>query len=230
MWPTSGRSTVTSTRFTDRAHAGRELAGALAGRLRDRPLVLALPRGGVPVAAEVATATGGDLDIVVARKIGAPGQPEFGIGALAEDGEPVLDARTLADLGVTEADLTETIRRERAEIDRRTRAYRGDRPAPAVAGREVVLVDDGLATGGTARAALRWLRENNPGRVVLAVPVCADQAERDLADDEDVHVDDIVCLHSPPHFYAVGQAYADFRQVTDADVIRLLRSRQPGTR
>ncbi|MBB4905764.1 phosphoribosyltransferase [Actinophytocola algeriensis] len=212
---------MTCTRFVDRTHAGRELACALAGHVHDeRPLVLALPRGGVPVAAEVASALGGDLDIVVARKIGAPGQPEFGIGALAEDGEPVLDELTLADLGVTETDLAETIRRERAEIDRRTRTYRGDRPAPAVEGREVVVVDDGLATGVTARAALRWVRENGPRRVVLAVPTCAAQAERDLAEDADA----IVSLHAPPYFYAVGQAYADFRQVTDDDVLRLLRS------
>ena len=221
MWPTSGRSTVTTTRFIDREHAGRELAGALAGHVRDRPLVLALPRGGVPVAAEVATATGGDLDIVVARKIGAPGQPEFGIGALAEDGKPVLDEPTLADLGVSEADLADMIRRERAEIERRRRTYRGDRPAPAVEDREVVLVDDGLATGVTARAALRWVRDHAPRRVVLAVPACASRTERDLAED----ADEIVCLHAPPYFYAVGQAYADFRQLGDEDVIRLLRTR-----
>ncbi|MFC4852581.1 phosphoribosyltransferase [Actinophytocola glycyrrhizae] len=213
--------TTTSTRFVDREHAGRELAGVLTRHVHDdRPLVLALPRGGVPVAVEVAAATGGDLDIVVARKIGAPGQPEFGVGALAEDGPPVLDRPTLADLGVTEADLTETIRSERAEIGRRTRRYRDGRPAPAVAGREVILVDDGLATGVTARAALRWLREQGPRRVVLAAPTCAGQAERELAKE----ADEIVCLHSPPSFYAVGQAYADFRQVGDDDVIRLLRA------
>lgn len=182
--------------------------------------MLALPRGGVPVAAEVASATGGDLDIVVARKIGAPGQPEFGVGALAEDGPPVLDRPTLADLGVTEADLADTIRRERAEVDRRTHRYRDGRPAPTVEDREVILVDDGLATGVTARAALRWVREHRPRRVVLAIPTCPRQAERDLAGD----ADEIVSLHSPPYFYAVGQAYADFRQVTDDEVIRLLRS------
>ncbi|MFI7672443.1 phosphoribosyltransferase [Actinophytocola sp. NPDC049390] len=208
-----------TTRFIDREHAGRELAGRLAGHVRtDRPLVLALPRGGVPVAAEIAAATGGDLDIVVARKIGAPGQPEFGVGALAEDGPPVLDRGTLADLGVTDDELAATIRDERAEIARRRDRYRGGKPAPAATDREVILVDDGLATGVTARAALMWLREQRPRRVVLAAPTCSAQAERDLAE----YADEIVCLHVPPYFYAVGQAYADFRQLTDADVTRVL--------
>ena len=211
-----------TTRFVDRAHAGRELAGALAGHVHDdRPLVLGLPRGGVPVAAEVTSALGGDLDIVIVRKIGAPGQPEFGIGALAEDAPPVLDRPTLTDLGITDAELADTIRRERAEIDRRTRRYRDGRPAPSVDGREVILVDDGLATGVTARAALRWLREHRPRRVVLAVPTCLGQAERDIAPD----ADEVVCVHSPPYFYAVGQAYADFRQLRDDDVVRLLQAR-----
>lgn len=219
MSPATGRSTVMTTRFRNREHAGRELAGALSGRVGDRPLVLALPRGGVPVASAVASATGGGLDIVVARKISAPGQPEFGIGALAEDGPAVLDRRSLADMGVTEADLAGAIRRERAEVDRRTRRYRDGRPVPAVTGREVVLVDDGIATGVTARAALRWLRDGRPLRVVLAVPTCSGQAEHDLARE----ADEFVCLHMPPYFYAVGQAYADFRQVGDDEVIRLLR-------
>jgi predicted phosphoribosyltransferase len=210
-----------TTRFIDREHAGKELAGRLAGHVRtDRPLVLALPRGGVPVAAEIAAATGGDLDIVVARKIGAPGQPEFGVGALAEDGTPVLDRGTLADLGVTDDDLAATIRHERAEIARRRDRYRNGRPAPNVTDREAILVDDGLATGVTARAALLWLREQRPRRVVLAVPTCSGQAERELAE----YADEIVCLHVPPYFYAVGQAYADFRQLTDADVNRILNA------
>jgi len=179
-----------TTRFVDRVHAGRELAGALAGHVRaDRPLVLALPRGGVPVAAEV----GGELDIVVARKIGAPGQPEFGIGALAEDGSPVLDEPTLSDLGVTEADLADTISSERAEVARRAHRYRDGRPAPTVTGRETIVVDDGIATGVTARAALRWLRDQRPMRIVLAVPTCSSQAEQDLAG----YADEVVCLHSP---------------------------------
>ena len=208
-----------TTRFIDREHAGKELASRIAGRLRtDRPLVLALPRGGVPVAAEIAAATGGDLDVVVAREIGTPGQPEFGVGALAEDGPPVLDRRTLADLGVTDDDLAATIRGERAEIARRIDRYRGGRPAPNATDRETILVNDGLATGVTARAALLWLREQRPLRVVLAVPTCSWQAERDLAE----YADELVCLHVPPYFYAVGQAYADFRQLSDGDVLRFL--------
>ena len=208
-----------ATRFIDREHAGKELAGRLAGHVRtDRPLVLALPRGGVPVAAEIASATGGDLDIVVARKIGAPGQPEFGVGALAEDGPPVLDRESLADLGLTEDDMAAAIRDERVEIARRSDHYRNGRTAPNVTGRETILVDDGLATGVTARAALLWLRKQRPRRLVLAAPTCSSQAERDLAQ----YVDEIVCLHVPPYFYAVGQAYADFRQLSDADVTRIL--------
>jgi putative phosphoribosyl transferase len=208
------------TRFIDREHAGRELAAALGDHVHDedRPLVLALPRGGVPVAAEVAARIGGELDIVVARKIGAPGQPELGVGALAEDGPPVLDRRGMAGLGLTEADLAGTIRSERVEVQRRTRRYRDSRPAPRAGGRVVIVVDDGLATGATARAALRWLRGQRPRWLVLAVPTCAPQAAQDLAGE----ADEIVCLHSPPHFRAVGEQYADFRQLTDEDVDRVL--------
>lgn len=184
----------------------------------ERPLVLALPRGGVPVAAEVAAATGGELDIVVARKVGAPGQPELGIGALAEDGPPVFDRQALTHLRLTENDLVYSVERERAEVRRRVRRYRGDRNPPDVRDRVVVLVDDGLATGVTARAALRWLRGHRPRVLLLAVPVCSPKARDALAAEADA----VLCLRSPDTFRAVGQWYTDFSQLTDDDVDRVL--------
>ena len=172
--------------FADRAEAGCSLAEHVARHVADlpepgRPLVLALPRGGVPVAAKVAEMIGGELDIVVARKIGAPGQPEFGVGALAEDGPPVFDPAALRYIGVTEADLTRIVEHVRAEVCRRVRRYRGDRPTPEVTDRVLIVVDDGLATGVTARAALQWLRRLRPRHLVLAAPVCSTGARDALA-------------------------------------------------
>ena len=224
--------------FADRDEAGRELADEIArlcppgpgeqrpltpgpsGRGEQRPLVLALPRGGVPVAARVATAIGAELGVVVARKIGAPGRPEYGIGAIAEDGPPTFDVEALDALGLAETDLAEAVAAERAEIARRIERYRGGRPLPPITGRTVVLVDDGLATGVTAVAALRRLRLRAPARLILALPVCA-PAARHLVDAE---ADQVVCLHMPPLFRAVGQWYDDFEQLTDADVDRLLHA------
>ncbi|GAA4587335.1 putative phosphoribosyltransferase [Actinoplanes octamycinicus] len=208
--------------FADRAEAGRALADRVAeviGAPGDRPLVLALPRGGLPVAAPVAERLGADLDIVVARKLGAPGHPEFGLGAIAEDGPPVYDQGNLRYAGVTEQDLAGTLAAERAELARRVRRYRGSRPAPPVTGRVVVLVDDGLATGVTAHAALRWINGRDPDRVLLAVPVCAPPA-RDLLAPE---TDRVVCLSAPPEFFAVGRWYRDFGQLTDEDVDAVLQ-------
>lgn len=211
--------------FADRDQAGRELADEVArlcppGSGEQRTLVLALPRGGVPVAAHVAAALHADLGVVVARKIGAPGRPEYGIGAIAEDGPPSFDIDALDALGLTEADLAEIVTAERAELARRIRRYRGDGPLPPITGRTVVLVDDGLATGVTAVATLRWLRLRAPARLLLALPVCAPDA-RDLVDAE---ADQVVCLHMPPLFRAVGRWYHDFEQLTDADVDRLLHA------
>lgn len=204
--------------FRDRSEAGRLLAERVAAAAGDTDLVLALPRGGLPVAAPIAERLGVGLDIVVARKLGAPGHPEFGVGAVAEDGPPVYDQGNLRYAGVTEESMAATCAAEREELGRRVRRYRGDRPAPPVTGRVVVLVDDGLATGVTAHAALRWLRGRNPARVLLAVPVCAPQA-RDLLAPE---TDGVICLSAPSDFQAVGRWYENFEQLTDEDVEEVL--------
>lgn len=202
------------SRFVSRTHAGSLLASALAGKADKNALILALPRGGVPVAVPVAEQLGAELDIVVARKIGAPGRPELGVGAIAEDGPPVFDEVTLEHFGLTPDDLAGTVAREREELARRVRRYRGGRPAPVATGRTVVLIDDGLATGATARATLRWLRDQHPARLVLAVPVCSWQAREAIAPD----ADEVVCLSTPSRFRAVGEWYEDFRQLSDEDV------------
>ncbi|MGW6294922.1 phosphoribosyltransferase [Streptomyces sp. NPDC055058] len=216
-------------RFSDRREAGRALARRLRaladeGALPD-PLVLALPRGGVAVAREVADALGAPLDVIVVRKIGAPSHEEFAVGALAGDGVPVFDPRTLRMLGLGPGDLTAVVERERAELRRRERVYRQGRAAPEPAGRTVIVVDDGLATGATARAALRSVRRRAPARTVLAVPVCSPEGAASLAGE----ADDVVCLHRPAGFLAVGEWYDDFAQLTDEDVLAALHpSAGPG--
>ncbi|MGW2645868.1 phosphoribosyltransferase [Streptomyces sp. NPDC001393] len=209
-------------RFHDRVHAGRELAERLrirqeAGALT-HPVVLALPRGGVTVAREVARALEAPLDVLVARKIGAPFQEELGVGALAGDDPPLFDKRTLDELGLTEEALDDVVERERAELHRREQRYREGRPPPELRDRTVILVDDGVATGATARAALRWLRRQSPERLVLAVPVCSPQAA-DLLRGE---ADEVLCLQRPTVFLAVGEWYENFEQLTDDDVLAAL--------
>lgn len=208
--------------FTDRRDGGEQLAKALADHDLTRPLVLALPRGGVPVAYAVAEALDAPLEVFVVRKIGAPFHPELGVGAIAEGGEPVSDDETLAALGLRADELGDTVAQERAELDRRVRQYRGERSLPDVSGRDVVVVDDGLATGISALAAVRALRARGPARVILAVPVAAPQSADRLRGE----ADEVVCVHTPPQFHAVGQWYAEFPQTDDDTVIDLLERRR----
>jgi len=203
--------------FADRVDAGRRLAARLRAMAWSDPVVLGLARGGVPVAREVAAALAAPLDVAVARKIGAPGRPELGVGAVTADGPPRYHAHALARLGLTPADLYVDCERERAEARRRLLLYRGGRDRLPVAGRDVLLVDDGLATGVSAEAAIVALHAREARRVVLAVPVsAADTATRLSARAE------VVCLVTPARFSAVGEWYDDFAQTTDAEVLDLL--------
>jgi putative phosphoribosyl transferase len=209
---------MTPRSFADRRAAGRELGERLRELEIAAPVVVALPRGGVPVGYEVARALGAPLDIALVRKLGAPGQPELGVGALAEDGTVVLDRPSIAAIGIDRRQLDATIEREAAELERRRRVYRGDRPPVPVSGRTAVVVDDGIATGVTARAAVRMLRERGAARVIVAVPVCPAPSLPRLR----AALGELVCLETPRRFGGVGAWYLDFRQTTDDEVLALL--------
>ena len=210
--------------FRDRRDAGRRLAEELRRFADDDVMVLALPRGGVPVGFEVARALHAPLDVIGVRKLGAPMQPELAVGAIAEGGVRLLDEGTIGMLGIDAAALDEIEAREREELRRRTDEYRSGRGLPALEGRTVIVVDDGLATGSTARAACRAARAGRPGRVVLAVPVGAAQSVEALR----AEADELVCVHVPPSFQAVGAWYRRFDQTTDAEVRRMLAEANGG--
>jgi putative phosphoribosyl transferase len=203
--------------FSDRRQAGSRLAEALSGLAGEGVVVLGIPRGGVEVAAVVAEALSAPLDVIVPRKIGAPGNPELGLGAVAQDVE-VLDQRLIRALGVSEDYLGEEISAQQEEIRRRLAAYRGDRPPIDLTGKVAVVIDDGVATGGTAAAALRSARLQGAARVILAIPVAPPEAVRRLQDE----ADEVVVLATPEPFLAVGQWYMDFPQVSDERVVELL--------
>lgn len=207
-------------RFRDRVHAGRLLGERLLDLEPAKPVVLGLPRGGVVVAAEVAERLGVPVDVFVARKIGHPGHRELGVGAIAEGGDPTYDESALRHHGITPDELAPVVADERAELARRVAAYRPNRALPFLGGKTVVVVDDGIATGATARAALQALRRQDPARLVFAAPVGPHGAEKQLRD-----ADDVVILRTPRWFAAVGQWYDDFGQVSDDEVLRLLRRR-----
>jgi putative phosphoribosyl transferase len=206
--------------FKNRSAAGRQLAAALAEYQERAPIVLALPRGGVPVAAEVATALKAPLDLILVRKIGVPGQPELAMGAVADGDSPVIvrNADIIRYAGVTEAEFDAICDKERAEIERRRNFYLGGRAPAVVSGRTVIVIDDGIATGATTRTALRALRAQGAKELVLAVPVAAKETIEELRGE----ADNIVCLEAPAWFQAVGAFYSDFRQVTDAEVVEIL--------
>ena len=209
--------------FQDRRDAGRQLGRRMAPFAGRGVVVLGLPRGGVPVAAEVARAVGAPLDVVLVRKLGLPRRPELAMGAVGEDGVIVVNDDVVRAGRVDEATFDDVERRERAELDRRARQLRGDRPRLPLEGRTAVVVDDGVATGATARAACAVARAHGAARVVLAVPVGSPRALQEIAPV----VDEVVCLESPERFAAVGQAYADFRPTEDDEVLALLRRPAP---
>ncbi|MFI5013363.1 MAG: phosphoribosyltransferase [Hyphomicrobiales bacterium] len=206
--------------FKNRTDAGKQLALALERYRHEEPVVLALPRGGVPVAAEVATALQAPLDLLLVRKIGLPSQPELAMGAVVDDGSPVIvrNEDVIEMAHVAARDFDRACKRERAEIERRRRRYLGTRAALDLSGRTVIVIDDGLATGATMRAALRAVRMRGPRKVVLAVPVAPTQALTEMR----AETDEIVCLDDDLFFGAIGSSYADFRQVTDEEGISTL--------
>ncbi len=206
--------------FKNRTAAGQRLAADLSAYAnRQDVLVLGLPRGGVPVAFEVAKALNAPLDVFVVRKLGVPGQEELAMGALASGGVQVLNEAIVGALSLSEAVINKVTEKEQQELERREHLYRNDRPAPDLSGRTVILVDDGLATGATMRAAVTALRQQRPSKIVVAVPVSSPETCHEFK----AQVDEIICAMTPNPFYSVGSGYDDFSQTTDEEVRNLLK-------
>jgi len=206
--------------FSNRTEAGRELAKALAFYKEQHPVILALPRGGAPVAAEIAAALEAPLDLVLVRKIGVPFQPELAMGAVIDGQEPLVvrNEQVIRMAEINESEFDAIRDRELEEIERRRKLYLGNRPHPEVTGQTVIIVDDGIATGATIRVALRAIRMRKPRKLILAVPVAPTQSLDELRTE----ADEIVCLEDYDDFGAIGLYYSDFRQISDAEVIKLL--------
>lgn len=204
--------------FADRREAGRALAAQLLPLTAENPVVVGLPRGGVPVAEEIAIALGAPLEVLVVRKLGAPHNPEYGVGAIAEGGTRVFDPEALAVLGIDNRALEEIVAHEEGELRRRVEAYRADRAPLSLRDRAVIVVDDGVATGVTDTAALRAIRRQGPRRLLLAVPVSAPDSAARLRGE----ADEVICLAEPQTLRGVGQWYRDFTQVSDEEVVAAL--------
>jgi uncharacterized protein (TIGR00369 family) len=211
-------------RFRDRSDAGRRLASRLQFLRSEDVVVLGLPRGGVPVAVEVARTLGAPLDVILVRKLGVPAQPELGLGAIGESGARVINQEVVRYAHVSEAQIAQVEQKERAELQRRAQRFRGDVPHESLAGRTAVIVDDGIATGSTARAACQVARALGAATVVLAVPVAPPSADRTLRGD----ADEVICLEMPERFQAIGEWYEDFAQTSDEEVVALLRAARAG--
>lgn len=209
--------------FTDRLEAGRMLAENLEEYRGRHALVLGIPRGGVPVAAEVAKAIEGELDVIVARKLGAPGSPELAIGAVTANGGRYLNERLIGEMGVSEDYIDRVTQSEMEEAHRRETAFREGRPPPEIEGRIVIVVDDGLATGATMRASVRSVKQYSPEKLIVAAPVGAQQSCRDLAEE----ADGVVCPHQPEVFWAIGGFYEHFDPTEDEEVRRILAEFRP---
>lgn len=206
--------------FKDRLEAGQRLAKALEKYKRQKDtIILALPRGGVVVGFEVAKTLELPLDLVVPRKIGAPGNPEFAIGAITEEGEGIFNEAVIRDYGISKEYIDKTVEEEKKEAQRRLKAYRGDRPPLNLVEKTVIIVDDGIATGLTMRAAIKSCKNKDPKKIVVAVPCGA----KDSIDQIKQEVDEVVCLHAPIFFGAVGAFYENFEQTTDEEVIELMK-------